>query len=90
MVSLSRELKEIKYPNILYPIGDPIFIHIYGSPTTKTKYIVIEPRLETSEERRKYQLILDKILEYAPYGDSPENDEEFVKVLTNLYDTVPM
>ncbi|MDK2790264.1 MAG: archaeal flagellar protein FlaI [Methanothermococcus sp.] len=88
MVSLSRELKEIKYPNILYPIGDPIFIHIYGSPTTKTKYIVIEPRLETSEERRKYQLILDKILEYAPYGDSPENDEEFVKVLTNLYDTV--
>ena len=28
-VELTRDLREIKYPNIIYPVGDPIFIHIY-------------------------------------------------------------
>ncbi|ABR54878.1 type II secretion system protein E [Methanococcus vannielii SB] len=86
--SLSRDFKEIKYPNIIYPIGDPIFIHLYGSPTTKTRYIAIEPKLSGSEERNKYFKILDKILEYAPYSDIPENDEEFGKVITKLFDSV--
>jgi len=71
MVSLSRELKELKYPNIIYPVGDPIFIHIFGTPETKTKYIVIEPKLETAEEKLKYKMILDKILELAPYEETP-------------------
>lgn len=88
MVSLSRELKELKYPNIIYPIGDPIFIHIFGSPEVKTKYIVIEPRLETHEEKLLYKKIMDKLLEYAPYEDSPEDDEEFERVLTNMFNRV--
>ncbi|WP_456419924.1 type II/IV secretion system ATPase subunit [Methanocaldococcus infernus] len=86
LISLSRELKELKYPNIIYPIGDPIFIHIFGTPETKTKYIVIEPRLETPEEKLKYELILDKILEIAPYEKTPESIEEFEEVLVKLFD----
>lgn len=85
MVSLPRELKELKYPNILYPIGDPLFVHIFGTPSDGTKYIAIEPRLETSDERITYKAIMDKLLEYAPYEDSPETDDEFEKVITNLF-----
>ncbi|WP_421077038.1 type II/IV secretion system ATPase subunit [Methanothermococcus sp. Ax23] len=85
MVSLSRDLKELKYPNILYPIGDPLFIHIFGTHDVKTKYIVIEPRLETLDEKLTYKMIMDKLLEYAPYADSPESDEEFGKILTDLF-----
>lgn len=88
MVSLSRDLKELKYPNIIYPIGDPIFIHIFGSSDVKTKYIVIEPRLENHEEKLLYKRIMDKLLEYAPYADSPENDDEFERVLTDLFNKV--
>ncbi|ENN95830.1 type II secretion system protein E [Methanocaldococcus villosus KIN24-T80] len=85
MVSLSRELRELKYPNIIYPVGDPIFIHIFGTPETKTKYIVIEPRLETPEERLKYKMILNKILELAPYEKTPESNDEFEEILVRLF-----
>jgi len=63
---LNRDMKEIKYPNIIYPLGDPLFIHIYGDPKTERRYIVIEPRLQNIEERVKYEVVKEKILELAP------------------------
>ncbi|MEO2151153.1 MAG: hypothetical protein ABGW50_00630, partial [Thermococcus sp.] len=79
---LSRDMKDIMYPNILYPVGDPIFIHIFADPATAEKrYIVIEPRIETREEEQKYNMIRDKILEIAPTRDIPEEQEEFERFL---------
>ncbi|WP_297062897.1 type II/IV secretion system ATPase subunit [Thermococcus sp.] len=84
---LSRDMKEIMYPNILYPVGDPIFIHIFADPATAEKrYIVIEPRIETREEEEKYNKIRDKILEIAPTRDIPEEQEEFERFLDALFD----
>ncbi|WP_297536004.1 type II/IV secretion system ATPase subunit [Thermococcus sp.] len=84
---LSRDMKDIMYPNILYPVGDPIFIHIYADPSTAEKqYIVIEPRIESKEEEEKYNMIRDKILEMAPTRDIPEEQEEFERFLDALFD----
>ncbi|AIU70917.1 hypothetical protein TEU_11600 [Thermococcus eurythermalis] len=84
---LSRDMKDIPYPNIIYPVGDPIFIHIYGDPATAEKrYIVIEPRIESKEEEEKYNKIRDKILELAPTRDIPEDQEEFERFLDALFD----
>jgi len=84
---LSRDMKEIMYPNIIYPVGDPIFIHIYADPATAEKrYIVIEPRIESREEEEKYNKIRDKILELAPTRDIPEEQEEFERFLDALFD----
>lgn len=84
---LSRDMKDIPYPNILYPVGDPIFVHIYTDPATAEKrYIVIEPRIESAEEEEKYKLIKDKILELAPTRDIPEDQEEFERFLDALFD----
>ncbi|MFA4640719.1 type II/IV secretion system ATPase subunit [Pyrococcus kukulkanii] len=85
-VQLSRDMKEIPYPNIIYPVGDPIFIHIYGDPQTEKQYIVIEPRIETREEEEKYRLIKDRILELAPNRDIPEEQEEFERFLDSLFE----
>ncbi|ADT84186.1 type II/IV secretion system ATPase subunit [Thermococcus barophilus] len=85
-VQLSRSMKEIKYPNIIYPVGDPIFIHIYGDPKTERKYIVIEPRITSPQEEEKYELIKDKILEMAPTKRIPEDKEEFEMFLDSLFD----
>ncbi|UXM84038.1 type II/IV secretion system ATPase subunit [Methanococcus aeolicus] len=82
--TLSGELKEKIYPNIIYPIGDPLFIHIYGAPKISTTYNVIEPRL-MPDEIRAYKSIMDKILEYAPYEEAPEDDEEFEKIIEKLF-----
>ncbi|AJC70850.1 MAG: type II/IV secretion system ATPase subunit [Thermococcus sp.] len=83
---LSRDMKDIPYPNILYPVGDPIFVHIYGDQRTEKKYIVIEPRIESVIEERKYDMIKDRILEIAPTRDIPEDPEEFERFLDALYD----
>lgn len=83
---LSRDMKDIMYPNILYPVGDPIFIHIYGDPRTDKKYIVIEPRIENITEEKKYEMVKDKILEIAPTRDIPEDQEEFERFLDSLFD----
>ncbi|ASJ11158.1 hypothetical protein A3L12_07540 [Thermococcus sp. P6] len=83
---LTRDMKEIPYPNILYPVGDPIFIHIYGDPQTEKRYIVIEPRIETREEEEKYTAIKNRILELAPSKDIPEDQEEFEKFLDEIFD----
>jgi flagellar protein FlaI len=46
-LTLSRDMGAIKRPNIIYPVGDPIFIHIYAQGEEKsTLYIPIEPRLK--------------------------------------------
>ncbi|MCO6041333.1 type II/IV secretion system ATPase subunit [Thermococcus alcaliphilus] len=84
-VQLSRDMKEIKYPNIIYPVGDPIFVHIYGDPKTEKRYIVIEPRIQNAEEKAKYELIKEKILELAPTKVIPEEREEFEIFLDELY-----
>ncbi|MCD6373705.1 MAG: type II/IV secretion system ATPase subunit [Thermococcus sp.] len=83
---LSRDMKEIKYPNILYPVGDPIFIHIYGDLNTERRYIVIEPRITRPEEEQKYEILKDKILELAPEKKIPEDEDEFEHFLDGLVD----
>lgn len=84
---LSRDMGDIPYPNIIYPVGDPIFIHIYGDPATGEKrYIVIEPHIESREEEKKYNMIRDKVLELAPAKEIPEEQEEFERFLDALFD----
>ncbi len=83
---LSRDMKDIKYPNLIYPVGDPIFIHIYGDINVEKRYIVVEPRILNGDEERKYELLKDKILELAPEKDIPEDEEEFEKFLDDLVD----
>ncbi|AIF69306.1 hypothetical protein PAP_04475 [Palaeococcus pacificus DY20341] len=85
-VSLSRDMKDIKYPNIIYPVGDPIFIHIYGDAKTDRMYIVIEPKIETKDEEKKYDMIKEKLLELAPLQKIPEDPEEFEMLLDLLFD----
>ncbi len=89
MVQLSKSLSDLKYPNVLYPVGDPIFIHIHGDAEKgKVEYITIEPRLSESE-KEDYRNIMDSILEKAPNLPAPENDEELKLTINKLFnDTV--
>jgi len=84
MPTLSRDLKDSPKRDYIYPVGDPIFIHVYKTEEG-TVYHAIEPRLTSAEEAAKYNQIQDRILEIAPYhiqegNGSPEED------LKDLYD----
>lgn len=49
--SPSRELAKVKEPNFIYPVGDPVYIHIHTDEDTKNIiYQAIEPRLVENRE----------------------------------------
>lgn len=74
---LSRDMDQ-KNINVIYPVGDPIFIHLYGTPDTDIRYYSIEPEM-TDEERRKYHEILSLILKKTPESVAPETKEQLIE-----------
>ncbi len=82
---LSRDVVDIPVPSIIYPVGDPIFIHLKGNKLTKQiLYIAIEPIL-TPDESKKYKMIMDSILEKAADEIVPENEEQLRKLMIKLF-----
>jgi flagellar protein FlaI len=82
--SLDYSLKSREEFNILYPVGDPIFIHVYKLPTGEAYYNVIEPEL-TKEEEEKLEKIQTKIVKYAVENIDLNNIEEVKKTMVDLF-----
>ena len=86
VAQLSRSMSDLDYPNVIYPVGDPIFIHILGDAEKgETEYISIEPEL-SGPELEKYDNIMNSILEKAPQEPVPETEEELEKMIIKLLD----
>ncbi len=83
--TLSRDLGKLEEFSIIYPLGDPLFVHVYTDVDGNKHYHVIEPEPLDPE---KYKRILDMILRLAPYEKPPENKEEFEALLDKLIDKV--
>ncbi len=89
MTTLSRDLKKVNSPNIIYPVGDPIFIHLSrgGDVSENIKYKVIMPEL-SKDEKEHYDAIIDRIIEIAHTAKIPTTLEELQEVLVGLYNDV--
>ncbi len=85
--SLTRDMKSLPRPNLIYPVGDPIFIHIWTDRDGDKHYIAVEPRLSEKDEE-KFNLIMDRMLELAPYEKVAETDEEMNRLIDKLFDKV--
>jgi flagellar protein FlaI len=81
---LSKDLAEASVPSIIYPVGDPIFIHIKGDKNTReVRYIAIEPQLSEAENN-KYNLITDSILTKAGDELAPKDEEQLKTLIIKL------
>lgn len=88
IVQLDRSLRKVENPNIIYPVGDPIFVHISRGPShDNVKYTVIMPEL-TKEEKEFYDAILDRIIEIAHTAKVPNSQDELRDILISLYNDV--
>ncbi len=63
-------------PNVLYPVGGPIYTHIYGDIGQDTKYYAIEPELD-EEKRAVFGKIRDKLLERSVTKPAPQDETEY-------------
>ncbi|WMW22209.1 type II/IV secretion system ATPase subunit [Methanolobus mangrovi] len=83
MVSLSKDIDK-ENVNIILPVGDPVFVHLYGSSEIgEVKYYGIEPLLNNTE-RKKYEAVLDIILERSSYEPVPESEADLKELITKL------
>lgn len=87
LTELDRRLREREVFNILYPVGDPIFINIYKVPGEEISYVAIEPKL-TDRERTLLEKIQSKIVKLALESIHYEDIEKIKETIENLYDRV--
>jgi len=67
---------ETNRPNVLYPVGGPIYTHIYGDVGQDTKYYAIEPDL-SGEERNVFDSVRNRLLERSVTKPAPTDEAEY-------------
>ncbi|GGN99115.1 MULTISPECIES: type II/IV secretion system ATPase subunit [Haloarcula] len=67
---------ESKRPNVLYPVGGPIFCHIYGDIGQDMKYYAIEPELD-QEEQVVFGKVRNRLLQKSVNKPAPEDEAEY-------------
>jgi flagellar protein FlaI len=67
---------ETDRPNVLYPVGGPIYCHIYGDVGRDMKYYAIEPTLSGAEQE-VYADIKDELLRRSVTKAAPEDEAEY-------------
>lgn len=84
MVSLSSKDIDPENVNLILPVGDPVFIHIYGTPELgEVRYYGVEPELNDLE-KKKYHAILNIILEKSASEPVPDSEAELKDMISKL------
>ncbi len=86
---LSYDLRKVKNVNIIYPLGEGIFIHIYmppeGTVSGYRKYIAIEP---PKPDPRLMELLEIRLAELITEKDISESIEERRKIILSKLDRI--
>jgi flagellar protein FlaI len=83
---LSRDIKEEKNPNVIYPTKGTVFIHIFKNPGADfLEYYSIEPIL-TEDDDKKKNIILERLFETAPYRFKVKTNEEITAAVKEFLD----
>jgi len=83
-VQLDRSLRNLEFPNVMYPVGDPIFIHILRKHgENEVQYIAVEPQL-SPRETEMYNKISDQLIKIAHSMDTTDTTEDLSDILVKL------
>jgi flagellar protein FlaI len=86
VLKLDKSMRS-RSPNLLYPVGDPIFIHVFRKEGEHTQYHVIEPEL-TKELKALHDKIVDKMVEHAHRYPVPNKIEDAGDIIRRIFDEV--
>jgi len=67
---------ETDRPNVIYPVGGPIYAHVYGDVGADMKYYAIEPSL-SQEEAEVFEYVKNKLLEKSVQRAAPDTEAEY-------------
>ncbi|GBD13449.1 Type IV secretion system protein PtlH [bacterium HR24] len=79
---LERKMGETGLPNVLYPIGGGIYVHVLGDPQdARNFYIPIEPVMEPAEMGPLLEALEDRLVDVVTRLPHPQTLEERRQVL---------
>lgn len=84
---LTYDMRYIQKPNMIYPVGGPIFVHVYRDPgTNEIVYVAIEPELTEKEEKKRRE-IMDEIFERVPKIEV-EKEPDLKSMISGIYNDI--
>ncbi|WP_313692675.1 type II/IV secretion system ATPase subunit [Halorarum halobium] len=78
---------EARRPNVLYPVGGPIFCHVYGDFGQDTKYYAVEPTLSSAEEQ-VLGTVKGKLLNKSGHHEAPDQETGYDDLIEELLEDV--
>src|SRR6056297_1584989 len=78
---------ESNRPNVIYPVGGPIYSHIYGDLGQDTKYYAIEPEV-TGPQAEILNEVKNRLLTVSGQHSAPENEAEYDDLIEELLEEV--
>ena len=85
---LTESMSTMRKVNIIYPVGDPIFIHVHDRPEGGRSYDAIEPAL-SEEQMERMEILRDHLLELAPtHRTDDEKEPEMEMRIETLFKKV--
>ena len=87
MLKLSRELREIKQPNLIYPVSENVFIHITFTDKGRSLYIPIEPEFNDRINTLS-KTLMERITLLINENFIPKSEEEHALLFNYLLDKV--
>ena len=78
---------ESRRPNVLYHLGGPIYVQVYGNLGEDVKYYTIEPELN-EDERSVFTVVKNKFLERSVSKAAPTTDEGYEERIVELLDEI--
>ena len=83
-LSYDMKVSRTEEINVLYPIGDPYYVHIKKPEGEEPKYIVIGPRY-SSEELSLFRKLYNRILKRVSLIERiPKDQDEFINTIIRL------
>ncbi len=76
---------EVDKPNVIYPVGGPIYCHVYGDVGQDTEYYAVEPELSGTEQEL-FGKVRSQILEKSVNKPAPQNEGEYDDRIEELLD----
>lgn len=84
-MELTRAMSDIDAINVIYPLGDPLFVHIFSTKSVPISYTSIQPPL-TGELQVKFGRIMHQVYDKAVYKAPHKDIKEFEENLSKLID----
>lgn len=78
---------DVKNPNLMYKIGNGVYVHIHGATGEETTYEVIEPVL-SDDEVDMMEEIKDKMIKYSASVNPPEEGDTLSDYFDELFEGI--